>query len=189
MVVAFPCKIGAPVTGITLSTRVGRLSGTHSDTGFQLNSISPMGRKVMELHGGESERLVGVSTSCWSVCRTIDRRGSAARQRGCKKRFGGRYHARTMKTNQKKIGVTACNQGRYTDWRPNLLHGMSTAVFVGSRTVDSLLPPACEEKCWKTLCPGVDTHTHTPTRTRTRARAHAHTHRFRAHRPSRESLA
>ena len=69
MVVAFPCKIGAPVTGITLSTRVGRLSGTHSDTGFQLNSISPMGRKVMELHGGESERLVGVSTNCWSVCR------------------------------------------------------------------------------------------------------------------------
>ena len=65
-VVAFPCKIGAPVTGITLSTRVGRLSRTHFDTGFPLNSISPMGRKVMELHGGESERLVGVSTSCWS---------------------------------------------------------------------------------------------------------------------------
>ena len=64
--VAFPCKIGAPVTGITLSTRVGRLSRTHFDTGFPLNSISPMGRKVMELHGGESERLVGVSTSCWS---------------------------------------------------------------------------------------------------------------------------
>ena len=30
----------------------------------------------------------------------------------------------------------------YTDWRPNLLHGVSTAVFVGSRTVDSLLSPA-----------------------------------------------
>ena len=29
--------------------------------------------------------------------------------------------------------------------RPNLLHGMSTAVFVGSRTVDSLLPPAFDE--------------------------------------------
>ena len=51
---------------------------------------------------------------------------------------------------------------RYTDWRPNLLHGMSTAVFVGSRTVDSLLPPAGKpfETClgysgkartWKTL--------------------------------------
>ena len=94
------------------------------------------------------------------VCRAIDRRGSAARQRGCKKGFRGRYHARTMKTNQKKIGVTACNQGRYTDWRPNLLHGMSTAVFVGSRTVDSLLPPASLEWSKETLCPGVDTHTH-----------------------------
>ena len=31
---------------------------------------------------------------------------------------------------------------RYTDWRPNLHHGVSTAVFVGARTVDSLLPPA-----------------------------------------------
>ena len=39
MVVAFPCKIGAPVTGITLSTRVGRLSETHSDTGFQLTQL------------------------------------------------------------------------------------------------------------------------------------------------------
>ena len=28
-------KNGAPVTGITLSTRVGRLSETHSDIGFQ----------------------------------------------------------------------------------------------------------------------------------------------------------
>ena len=30
---------GAPVTGITLSTRVGRLSETHSDTGFQLTQF------------------------------------------------------------------------------------------------------------------------------------------------------
>ena len=34
-------KSGAPVTGITLSTRVGRLSETHSDTGFQLTQFSP----------------------------------------------------------------------------------------------------------------------------------------------------
>ena len=60
----FPTQNGAPVTGITLSTRVGRLSGTHSDTGFQLNAVAPMGKKVMELHGGESERLVGVLTNC-----------------------------------------------------------------------------------------------------------------------------
>ena len=50
MVVAFPCKIGAPVTGITLSTRVGRLSETHSDTGFQLTQVT-LGRKVREQKG------------------------------------------------------------------------------------------------------------------------------------------
>ena len=47
-----------------------------------------------------------------------------------------------MKQNAES-GVTAYEElSRYTDWRPNLLHGMATAVFVGSRTVDSLLPPA-----------------------------------------------
>ena len=53
---------------------------------------------------------------------------------------------------------------RYTDWRPNLLHGMSTAVFVGSRTVDSLLPSVESRivETWKTLGPRVrHTHTHT----------------------------
>ena len=58
-----------------------------------------MGRKVMELHGGESERLVGVSTSCWSVCRTIGRRGAAAGQRG-KRGFMGSIVQTTM--NQKE---------------------------------------------------------------------------------------
>ena len=52
MVVAFPCKIGAPVTGITLSTRVGRLSETHSDIGFQLHSVPKLRRKVRERKGG-----------------------------------------------------------------------------------------------------------------------------------------
>ena len=72
-----------------------------------------------------------------------------------------------METN--KADWTACSKvfppSRYTDWRPNLLHGMSTAVFVGSRTVDSLLPlltpPACM-KSWKIfakpLGTGCDTH-------------------------------
>ena len=36
----FRSEFSAPVTGITLSTRVGRLSETHSDIGFQLHSIS-----------------------------------------------------------------------------------------------------------------------------------------------------
>ena len=39
---------------------------------------------------------------------------------------------------------TAALYCRYTDWRPNLLHGVSAAVFVGSRPVDSLLTPAFE---------------------------------------------
>ena len=30
---------GAPVTGITPSTQVGRLSGSHSDIGFQLTQF------------------------------------------------------------------------------------------------------------------------------------------------------
>ena len=37
-----------PVTGITLSTRVGRLSETHSDIVFQLHSVPTLGRKVRE---------------------------------------------------------------------------------------------------------------------------------------------
>ena len=35
----FRHEFSAPVTGITLSTRVGRLSETHSDIGIQLHSI------------------------------------------------------------------------------------------------------------------------------------------------------
>ena len=38
--VAFPCKNGAPVKGITLSTRVGRLSRTHFELGLSVNAIS-----------------------------------------------------------------------------------------------------------------------------------------------------
>ena len=54
-----------------------------------------------------------------------------------------------------------CVQRRYTDWRPNLLHGVSTAVFVGSRTVDSLLPPAKRWRNIKLLDTEGDKHTHT----------------------------
>ena len=39
------------MTGITLSTRVGRLSETHSDNCIQLHSVPTLGRKVMERHG------------------------------------------------------------------------------------------------------------------------------------------
>ena len=56
--VAFPCKNGAPVKGITLSTRVGRLSRTHFELGFSVNAIVSMGKKAMERQGGKvSENL------------------------------------------------------------------------------------------------------------------------------------
>ena len=58
-----------------------------------------------------------------------------------------------MNQSEKNWSDSLCKSSfsRYTDWRPNLLHGMSTAVFVGSRTVDSLLPPACV-KSWENRC-------------------------------------
>ena len=43
--VAFPCKNGAPVKGITLSTRVGRLSRTHFELGVSVNAIVSMGKR------------------------------------------------------------------------------------------------------------------------------------------------
>ena len=42
----------APVTGITLSTRVGRLSETHSDTCIQLTQF-PDGKKGEEPQGAK----------------------------------------------------------------------------------------------------------------------------------------
>ena len=58
----------------------------------------------------------------------------------------------------------AAQISRYTDWRPNPLHGGSTAVFVGSRTVVSLLPPAATEKGFggRVFCHSAHTHTHWP---------------------------
>ena len=75
----------------------------------------------------------------------------------------------------KKDGLEQLAQkfsSRYTDWRPNLLHGMSTAVFVGSRTVDSLLPSVESRivETWKTLGPRVR-HTHTTRRSRRKSKA------------------
>ena len=88
----------------------------------------------------------------------------------------GRYHEQPWK-QKRKIGQRDQQfPGRYTDWRPNLLHGKSTAVFVGSRTVDSLLPPAGEVEKGRETGPfgtGVDTHTQTGTHTHT---SHTETH-------------
>ena len=103
----------------------------------------------------------------------VDCGDSAARSGGV---GFGVYHENNhgTKTQRGRIGVL--RPCRYTDWRPNLLHGMSTAVFVGSRTVDSLLPPAGEVEKGRETAPfgtGVDTHTETGTHTHT---SHTETH-------------
>ena len=77
--VAFPCRNGAPVKGITLSTRVGRLSRTHFELGFSVNAIVSMGRKAMERKGAwisqkvllnnvfESAQVEAAVSSCSAV--------------------------------------------------------------------------------------------------------------------------
>ena len=69
-----------------------------------------------------------------------------------------------------------CVRSRCADWRPNLLRGMSTAVCVGSRTVDSLLPSAFLQKLTTPRDGGRHTHIHTHTHTSTRAHTHTHSH-------------
>ena len=54
----FRHEFSAPVTGITLSTRVGRLRESHSDIGFQLHSIPKSRRKVRETQGEKVSALV-----------------------------------------------------------------------------------------------------------------------------------
>ena len=86
---------------------------THSDTGFQLNSISPMGRKVKELHGEESERLVGVLTNCWSVCKTKRLRERVWGEVSCKDHENKRERLERLGQKLKtgagtQIGVPIC---------------------------------------------------------------------------------
>ena len=45
------------MTGITLSTRVGRLSRTHFELGFSVNAVVSVRRKVMEQQGEKSDNL------------------------------------------------------------------------------------------------------------------------------------
>ena len=46
-----------PCDGITLSTRVGRLSRTHFELGFSVNAIATLGKKAIEQHGEKSDNL------------------------------------------------------------------------------------------------------------------------------------
>ena len=66
-------KNRAPVTGITLSTRVGRLSETHSDIGIQLHSNSQVNWRW---NGKVAE---SVKRYCFNnVCKCTRRNGHSA---------------------------------------------------------------------------------------------------------------
>ena len=52
----FQHEFSAPVTRITPSAQVGRLSGSHSDIGFLLTQF-PRGRKAKERQGAKGPRI------------------------------------------------------------------------------------------------------------------------------------
>ena len=94
----FQHGFSAPVTGITPSTQVGRLSGSHSDIGFLLiNSQVEKGegtarRKVQEFED--------VSTMVWCTSAVHER---AAAESGRRRRFRGKYRGTTMETNKERV--------------------------------------------------------------------------------------
>ena len=69
LLVKFRNGFGAPVTGITPSTQVGRLSGSHSDIGFQLTQF-PGRRKVMEPKSEKSKELKVFEQLFLASCKT-----------------------------------------------------------------------------------------------------------------------
>ena len=95
----FQHDFSAPVTGITPSTQVGRLSGSHSDIGFRLTQFP--GEK--EWHNGKVKSPInwrclniGVSVICSDATAARERRKAA------KGRFGGGITQTTMKQNVEK---------------------------------------------------------------------------------------
>ena len=133
----FLCKNSAPVTGITLSTRVGRLSETHSDIGFQLHSVPTLGRKVMERHGGKvgkncmveqclhSDRTVWLNNVCTLTVSVV-----ASLLQAC---GGRRFWGLSRKDHgikQRKIGVTAWSE--LAQVRPE---GVPSGFHRGARSV------------------------------------------------------
>ena len=90
--VAFPCKIGAPVTGITLSTRVGRLSETRFELGFSVNAIATLGRKAIEQHGEKSDNLEVFENRLFRLTRLHIGGGELTAQISCKTEVWGWKH-------------------------------------------------------------------------------------------------
>ena len=91
-------EFSAPVTGITLSTQVGRLSGSYSDIGFPLTQF-PGERKAMERKGEKVGALeqFNILFTCLQKC-------AAAESGGRKTPGGGKSWATTM--NQIESGKT-----------------------------------------------------------------------------------
>ena len=157
--VAFPCKNGAPVTGITLSARVGRLSRTHFELGFSVNAIVSMGKRRWN---GKVER--SAESVLFNTGFTTSANGGGGQQLLCsgKPVCGESIMWNHHETNQRsRQRVQQFRTGRYTMRRPALLHHELTASSLGN-VCQSCIAPLPVEKWWgKTLCPGWDTHTHT----------------------------
>ena len=174
MVVAFPCKNGAPVTGITLSTRVGRLSETHSDTCIQLTQL-PRWEERRRTARWKSQRNCMLNI-VQSGCKMINRWLSKTV-----------WLEKVSESAQVKAAFSSCNAegkwfvGSIMNHHGNKKGDWTACAKVVAGTHQSVLwcfpsrcpalldqvssempgPPACEKWWWKTLCPGVDTHTHT----------------------------
>ena len=104
--VAFPCKICAPVTGITLSTRVGRLSETHSDTCIPL----------MQVHDGkEGDGTVRRKSPLRSIVehcslKTVARRSRWRRSCWGRRKVCGKVSCETtMNQKAEKEGNSLCS--------------------------------------------------------------------------------
>ena len=136
--VAFPCKIGAPMTGITLSTRVGRLSGTHFDTGFPLKLNFSAGKE-----GEGTERCMSQQNCTVEQCFDRCAVASLCTSQLCEKvgKFVGgimNYHG-----NKKRIG-TACSTVvcRYVGQRPGRYPQDTAESFVKWSSAGLLHSPA-----------------------------------------------
>ena len=100
-----PCQHG--FGGSSWCLRSKDRTNTHSDIGFQLDSIATMGRKARERHGEKSARIVWLNNVCTLTVSVV-----ASRLQGCggKTCLWGKYHAKRPWINSWKSRVTACGK-------------------------------------------------------------------------------
>ena len=105
----FQREFSAPLKGITPSAQVGRLSGSHSDIGFQLTQLP--GKMVMEPKGEKVGALEDVSTN--GLCT------SAVHERAAADDDKGNVY-----------GMKTCNhhESKRTDWN-SLLKSFPAGTF------------------------------------------------------------